>query len=178
MLNCIFSQWDLLTHWGRVTPTSVTELTVIGYDNGLAPTRRQAIIVTNDGYLNLCWNIINWTPKNKLQWNFNRNQYIFIQENPCVNIVCEMSAIFSRGRWVNTLHEKFLELQAALLIRQVQCLLSLLSRKLWKRGCWHWRHLCAVFSRPREWAQSTVQIFSCAWMLFLRNKYFVDHFGV
>ena len=32
-------------------------------------------------YLNQCWNIVNWTPRNKLQWNVNRNSYIFIQEN-------------------------------------------------------------------------------------------------
>ena len=28
-----------------------------------------------------CWNVVNWTLKNQLQWNFNRNSYIFIEEN-------------------------------------------------------------------------------------------------
>ena len=37
---------------------------------------------------------------NKLQWNFNWNSYIFIQENAFDNLVCEMAAILSRGRWV------------------------------------------------------------------------------
>ena len=54
-------------------------------------------------YLNQCWNIVNWTIGNKLQWNFNRNWYIFIQENAFQSVVWEMSAILSRGRWLNCL---------------------------------------------------------------------------
>ena len=42
------------------------------------------------------------TLRNKLQWNFNQNTKLFIQENASENIVCEMAAIFSRGRWVNS----------------------------------------------------------------------------
>ena len=30
---------------------------------------------------------------NKLQWNFNRNSNIFIQENAFENVVCEMASI-------------------------------------------------------------------------------------
>ena len=44
-------------------------------------------------YLNQCWYIFNWTPRNKLQWDFNRNSYIFIQENPFENVVSKMAAI-------------------------------------------------------------------------------------
>ena len=44
----------VLTHWGRVTHTCVTKLTIIGSNNGLSPGRRQAIIWTNDGIL-LIW---------------------------------------------------------------------------------------------------------------------------
>ena len=66
----------VLTHWGRVTHLCLHNLTITGPDNGLSPGRRQAII-----YLNQCWNIVNWTLRNKLQWNFNRNSYIFIQGN-------------------------------------------------------------------------------------------------
>ena len=40
-----------LTHWGRVTHTSASKLTIIGSDNGLSPDRRQAIIWTNAGLL-------------------------------------------------------------------------------------------------------------------------------
>ena len=30
--------------------------------------------------------------RNKLQWNFKRNAYVFIQENEFENVVCEMAA--------------------------------------------------------------------------------------
>ena len=38
-------------YWGRVTHICVSKLTIIGSDNGLSPSRRQAIIVTNAGIL-------------------------------------------------------------------------------------------------------------------------------
>ena len=37
-----------LTHWGRVTHICVSQLTIIGWDNGLSRGRHQAIIWTND----------------------------------------------------------------------------------------------------------------------------------
>ena len=40
-----------LTHWGRVTHICVSELTIIGSDNGLPPGRCQAIIWTIAGIL-------------------------------------------------------------------------------------------------------------------------------
>ena len=40
---------SVLTHWGRVTHICVSELTIIGSDNGLSPGRCQAIIWTNAG---------------------------------------------------------------------------------------------------------------------------------
>ena len=42
---------DELTHWGRVTHICVSDLTIIGSDNGLSPGRRQAIIRTNAGIM-------------------------------------------------------------------------------------------------------------------------------
>ena len=44
-------------------------------------------------YLNQWWNIVNWTLGNKLQWNFNRNSYIFIQKNLFETVVWKMAAI-------------------------------------------------------------------------------------
>ena len=44
MRNC-------LTHWGRMTHICVNNPTIIGSDNGLSPSRRQAIIWTNAGIL-------------------------------------------------------------------------------------------------------------------------------
>ena len=40
-----------LSHWGQVTHTCVSKLTIIGSNNGLSPGRRQAIIWTNAGIL-------------------------------------------------------------------------------------------------------------------------------
>ena len=40
-----------LSHWGRVTHTCVSNLTIIDKDNGFSPGRRQAIIWTNAGIL-------------------------------------------------------------------------------------------------------------------------------
>ena len=45
------SERPLITHWGRVTHICVSNLTIIGSDNGLSPHRRQAIICTNAGIL-------------------------------------------------------------------------------------------------------------------------------
>ena len=42
---------ESLTHWGQVTHRCVSNLTIIGSDNGLSPVRRQAIIWTNAGIL-------------------------------------------------------------------------------------------------------------------------------
>ena len=61
-----------LTHWGRVTHICISNLIIIVSNNGWsAPSH----------YLKQCWIIVNWTPRNKLQWNFNRYSYIFIQGN-------------------------------------------------------------------------------------------------
>ena len=40
---------QLLTHWGRVAHICISNLTIIGSDNGLSPGRRQAIIWTQAG---------------------------------------------------------------------------------------------------------------------------------
>ena len=47
-----------------------------------------------------CWVIVNWTLRNKLQWNFVQNTKLFIHKNAFENIICEMAAILSRGWWV------------------------------------------------------------------------------
>ena len=48
-------------------------------------------------YLNQNWLIVNWTLRNKLQWNSNQNTKLFIHENAFENVVCKMAAILSRG---------------------------------------------------------------------------------
>ena len=76
-----------LTHWGRVTHVCVSKVT------RSVPSH----------YLNQCWNIVNWTFRNKLQWNLNRNSYISIQEN-AFKIVWKMAAILSRPQCVMLIH--------------------------------------------------------------------------
>ena len=46
-------------------------------------------------YLNQCWNIVNWTLENKLQWHLNPNLHIFIQENAFEDVVWKIAAILS-----------------------------------------------------------------------------------
>ena len=82
-----------------MTHICVGELTIIGSDNDLSPGRRQA---------DQCWNIINWTLGNKLQWNFNRNSNIFIYENALENVVCEMASILPRPQCVKLYVFRFL----------------------------------------------------------------------
>ena len=45
--------------------------------------------------------LVNWTLRNKLHWNLNRNSNIFIQENAFESVVCETAAILSRPQCVN-----------------------------------------------------------------------------
>ena len=79
-----------LTHWGRVTHICVSELSIIGSDNGLSPNH----------YLEQCWLIFNWSLRNKHQWNFDQNSNIFIEANPFQN-VWKMAAMLSRPQCVN-----------------------------------------------------------------------------
>ena len=44
-------------------------------------------------FLNQCWLIVIWTHGNKLQWNYNQNTNIFIQENAFETCVCKIAAI-------------------------------------------------------------------------------------
>ena len=48
---CAAYKRNTLTHWGRVMHICVSNLTIIGSDNGLSPGRHQAIIWTNAGIL-------------------------------------------------------------------------------------------------------------------------------
>ena len=79
----------MLTHWGRVTHICISNLVIIGSDNGLSPGWCQSIIWTNAGIL-----LIELLGSNKLQWNLNQNSYIFIQEHTFGTVVCEIVAIF------------------------------------------------------------------------------------
>ena len=60
----------VLTYWGRVTHICANHWSRQWLVAWTAPTH----------YLNQCWNIVNWTLGNKLQWNSNRNSNIFIKK--------------------------------------------------------------------------------------------------
>ena len=51
-------------------------------------------------YLKQCWNIVNLTLRNKIQWNINRKSYLSIQGNALENVICQMSAILSQPQCV------------------------------------------------------------------------------
>ena len=52
-------------------------------------------------YLSQCWDSINWTLRNKVQWNFSRNSNIFVEKN-ALESVCVIASILSRRQWVNS----------------------------------------------------------------------------
>ena len=128
---------DELTHWGRVTHICVSKLIVIGSDNGLSPGWPRH-------YLNQCWNIVNWTLGNKLQWNFNRNYSSFIQENVFESAVCDTAAILSRPQCVNQYSACCFHIQCSAII--MRSLFSQNPHKLhaiahpwgWDMGCLLW----------------------------------------
>ena len=53
---CVSIMSANLTHWGQVTHNCVSNLTIIGSDNGLLLGQRQAIIQTNVGIL-IMWTL-------------------------------------------------------------------------------------------------------------------------
>ena len=53
-MNICAFDWEpikSLNHWGRAMHICVSKPTIIGWDNGLSPGRRQAIVWTNAGIL-------------------------------------------------------------------------------------------------------------------------------
>ena len=55
-------------------------------------------------YLNQCWNIVDGTLRNKLQWNCNWNSNSSIPENAFESVVCKMVAILSLPQCVKQEH--------------------------------------------------------------------------
>ena len=137
-----------LSHWGRVTYIFVGNLTIIGSDNGLSPGRHQGIIWTNAEIL-----LIEQL-RNKFQWNFDQNSYIFSLKNAFENVARKMVAILSRR----------------------QCVKSLwLSEAIWHDRTWStwvlaWQH--QAITRPNV-GQSSVGFFC---ILFMAIDLFHDDF--
>ena len=95
----------------------------IGSDNGLSPIWSQASIWTNAGSFSV------GPIETDSGENFNQNVIFFIHENASENIVCEMAAILSTGRWVN--HIKYTS--------------DSLCRPLWDKLSWNQCCINAVF---------------------------------
>ena len=72
---------EICTHILCMTHEWISKLTTTSPDNGLSPGGCQTIICTNAGIL------VNSTLRNKLQWNFNQNSHIFIEENAFENAI-------------------------------------------------------------------------------------------
>ena len=79
--------FQLISPWCHIYAS--VNLVSIGSDNGVSPIRRQGIICTNAELIT-----------SKVKVTFDENVKIFIHEIASENIVCEMAAILSRGRWV------------------------------------------------------------------------------
>ena len=88
-------QYFPLPHWGRVTHICVSKT-----DNYWFWWKLVTWLAASH-HLNQCWLIVNWTLKNKFQWNLNKNSSIFVRKNAFENIVCEMVAILARPQYVN-----------------------------------------------------------------------------
>ena len=136
-----------LTHWVRVTHICVSKLTTIGSYNGLSPGRRRA---TN-------WsNAVNSNLRNKFQRNLKRNSYIFSQENPFENVVCEMAAILSRGKWVN--EGKPFQNSVNNAINKLWYLGKVWILQMTSRG-WQASYRCPIHTFSTHWARQNVRHF-------------------
>ena len=80
---------------GQVAYIYVSTINIIGSDSGLSPVQHQSNKWTNVGILLI------GTLGIAIQWNFTRNEYIFIQEKAFENVVCIMASISSRPQCVS-----------------------------------------------------------------------------
>ena len=96
-----------LTHWGRVTHTCASKLTIIGSGNGLSPGRHQTIIWTKAGILII----------GPLGTNVNSN--IFIQEDAFESVVCEMAAMLF---WLQCVKHYDIQYTSGINVMKHQCI--------------------------------------------------------
>ena len=100
-----------LTHWSRVMHICVSKQTIIGSDNGLSPSRHQAIIWTNAGIL-----LIQTSGTNFSEIVSEIPTFSF-KKNASENVICKTAAILSRHECVNkcskcvsSRHKRFLQI--------------------------------------------------------------------
>ena len=92
----------------------------------------------------LVGDIVNLTLRNKLQWNFDRNSYISIEENVFENVVWKMATILSRPECINHLSlintHRHLWPETWLL-----CGGDEENNRKWEQICF-WRSFCLLFA--------------------------------
>ena len=102
LAHILFVIWPIiLKHFAASLSCSVQNLSLIQWLNlDMVLFENSISYLAPSHFLNQHWVIAHWTPRNKLQWNCYQNTKLFIHENAFENIVCEMTAILSSGRWV------------------------------------------------------------------------------
>ena len=89
--------------------------------------------------------IVNWTLRNKLQWNSNRNSNIFIHENALENVVCEMASILPPPQCVNSLIG-VKHLLKTYCITYESCMINLMLH-LWNMLALHKPNICCTLKQ-------------------------------
>ena len=84
------SYLNFLNHWDSVMHIWVSKIGIFGSDINFAVTIH---------YVNQCWNIVDWTPRSKLQWNCHRN-HTFHSQKSVSKCRLEMAAILFRPQYV------------------------------------------------------------------------------
>ena len=125
-----------------MTHICVRKLAIIGHENG--------------------FNIISWTLGNILQWNLNRNLYIFIQENAVENVRI-LADILSRPQYANKTFwycQLRTHFQSALRCNKIapMCLPSgrLVPAPWRSRGlrCIFWKYVSSPGGQPANYSRS------------------------
>ena len=117
-------------------------------------------------YQNQCWNIVTCHSnlRNKLQWNFERSSYIFIQENAFENVIWKTAAILSCPQCVEVLSMYH-------------------SMSYWQTYTQHLTHwgkdkmadISQTFSNVFSWMKIYEFRLTFHWSLFLRVKATIFH---
>ena len=83
--------------WRRPGDKPLSESMLVRLKTHICVTRPQWVKqIKISHYLKQYWHIIDWTLRNKIQWNLNQNTVIFFQENRSEKIVCKLATILTR----------------------------------------------------------------------------------
>ena len=136
---------DSLSNRPLVPPMCISEL-------GQHWFRRLVAYSAPSHYLNHCWVIVNWTLRNKHQWNLNQNTKLFIHQNASENIVCETAAILSSGRWVNMIGcEKLSSWLPPVMIKRGQLDLTVSGIGVWNKPFFSLASVIDLMPGGHEW---------------------------